>query len=239
MHQYYSSHIKNYRKDIYILCNYVRTEMADLFSEEPDLVINGIQDSFVEEILPDMPYVGGSSNSNDTSNLISCCEFAAFFVVGRRHGVSDEGIGELLHTAWKRKHKRVSPGTSRILRDLLSRKIVQRTILPSFASKSERMSGKYEYAWLFEYAEPDDEYSVKIYCTRCGACRYLMEKGLGDIMPYICNIDFETASAYGIPYYRNEVIAYGDKRCANLVKRNAPVITDNYPPHGLRCDGLK
>ena len=26
--------------------------------------------------------------------------------------------------------------------------------------------------------------------------------------------------------------------CANLIKRNAPVVTDNYPPHCLRGDGL-
>lgn len=58
-------------------------------------------------------------------------------------------------------------------------------------------------------------------------------------MPYICNIDFETAAAYGVPYYRNETIACGDVCCANLVKRNAPVIMDNYPPHCLRGDGLK
>ena len=37
-------------------------------------------------------------------------------------------------------------------------------------------------------------------------------------MPYICNIDFVAFSAYGIPYYRNEVIGYGDEKCANLFK---------------------
>ena len=52
-------------------------------------------------------------------------------------------------------------------------------------------------------------------------------------------IGSELEDAYGVPYYRNETIACGDVCCANLVKRNAPVIMDNYPPHCLRGDGLK
>ena len=185
-----------------------------------------------------MPYVGGKKNSNDTSNLISCCEFAAFFVVGKRYGIAEDEIGRLIHTAWQRKHKKVSPGISRLLNRLLEKKFVHR-FLKSFSDKSERYSKEYDYAWKFEYAEPNEEYIVIINCTRCGAYRYLKEKGLEKNMPYVCNIDFETAAAYGVPYYRNETIACGDACCANLVKRNAPVVTDNFPPHCLRGDGLK
>mgnify|MGYP003546944729 FL=1 len=68
---------------------------------------------------------------------------------------------------------------------------------------------------------------------------FLNEMGLGEVMPYICNIDFVAFSAYGIPYYRNEVIGYGDEECANLFKIDADIITDNWPPHGIRNDGLK
>lgn len=238
MHSYYNSHNKQYRKEISGLCSVIRSELEELFSLDSDSVVREIQDVFETKLLLDMPYVGGKKNSNDTSNLISCCKFAAFFVVGKRYGIAEDEIGRLIHTAWQRKHKKVSPGISRLLNHLLEKKFIHR-FLKSFAAKSERYSKEYDYAWKFEYAEPNEEYSVIINCTRCGAYRYLKEKGLEKIMPYVCNIDFETAAAYGVPYYRNETIACGDVCCANLVKRNAPVIMDNYPPHCLRGDGLK
>ena len=238
MHPYYKSNMERYRKDISDLLSYVRPEIKNVFSMEPDSVIRQTQEAFINELLIDMPYVGGKKNSNDTSNLISCCEFAAVFIIGKRHGIENEQIGLLINTAWKKKHKKVSLKTSQILQRLLDKKVIH-ILLRSFADKSIRMSEEYDYAWRFEYEKPDEEYSVKINCTCCGACRFLNEKGLSDIMPYVCNIDFETAAAFGIPYYRNKAIAYGDECCANLVKRNAKVITDNFPPHGLRQDGLK
>ena len=230
--------MERYRKDISDLLSYVRPEIKNVFSMEPDSVIRQTQEAFINELLIDMPYVGGKKNANDTSNLISCCEFAAVFIIGKRYGIENEQIGFLINTAWKKRHKKVSNKTSQILQRLLDKKFIH-ILLRSFADKSKKMSAKYDYAWRFEYEEPDEEYSVKINCTRCGACRFLDEKGFSDIMPYVCNIDFEKAAAFGIPYYRNKAIAYGDECCANLVKRNAKVITDNFPPHGLRQDGLK
>ena len=238
MHPYYKACTDCYRKEISNLLIYIKPELKTVFSQDPDSVIRQVQDAFINELLTDMPYVGGKKNSNDTSNLISCCEFAAVFILGKQNGIENEQIGLLINTAWKKKHKKVSQKTGKILQHLLGKSPVH-IFLRSFSDKSMRMSEEYEYAWRFEYEKPDEEYSVKIKCTRCGACRFLNEKGLADIMPYVCNIDFETAAAFGIPYYRNKVIAYGDECCANLVKRSAPVVTDNFPPHGLRKDGLK
>ena len=84
MHPYYNSHIKKYNKEIRCLCSVIRPELETLFSLDADSVVREIQDTFETKLLLDMPYVGGKKNSNDTSNLISCCEFAAFFVVGKR-----------------------------------------------------------------------------------------------------------------------------------------------------------
>ena len=238
MHPYYSANRKKYDKRLRKLFSYVRSEIWTIFLCSADDIINETASVFANEMLPEIPFVGGKKNSNDSSNLTMCCIGATFFIVSRRHNVPDEEAGRLLHIAWERSKKKVSPAVSRMIISMLNWKLAHKA-LRSFAAKSRRFSEQYPYAWLFEYAEPDDEYSVRIYCTKCGACKFLTEKGLGDIVPYLCNLDFVTAEKFGAPFYRNETIACGDKCCATLIKRNAPVVTDNFPPHGLRGDGLK
>lgn len=238
MHPYYSENRKKYDRQLRKLFSYAGSEIGTVFSANADDIINETAEVFANEMLPKIPFVGGKKNSNDSSNLTMCCIGATLFIVGRRHNVPDEEIGRLLHIAWERSRKKVSPTVSRIILGMLDRKLAHKA-LRSFAEKSHRFAEQYPYAWLFEYAEPDDEYSVRIYCTKCGACKFLTEKGLGDIVPYLCNLDFVTAEKFGAPFYRNETIACGDKCCATLIKRSAPVVTNNFPPHALRGDGLK
>ncbi|MBQ9384619.1 MAG: L-2-amino-thiazoline-4-carboxylic acid hydrolase [Ruminiclostridium sp.] len=238
MHPYYSANRKKYDRQLRKLFSYAGSEIGTAFSANADDIIDETAKVFANEMLPAIPFVGGKKNSNDSSNLTMCCIGATLFIVGRRHNVPDEEIGRLLHIAWERSKKKVSPTVSRIILGMLNRKLAHK-VLRSFAEKSRRFAEQYPYAWLFEYAGPDDEYSVRIYCIKCGACKFLTEKGLGDIVPYLCNLDFVTAEKFGAPFYRNEIIACGDKCCATLIKRTAPVVTDNFPPHALRGDGLK
>lgn len=238
MHPYYSANRKKYDRQLRRLFSCVKSEIGTAFSANADDIIDETAEVFANEMLPEIPFVGGKKNSNDSSNLTMCCIGATLFIVGRRHNAPDVEIGRLLHIAWERSRKKVSLTVSRIILGMLNRKLAHKA-LRSFAAKSRRFAAQYPYAWLFEYAEPDDEYSVRIYCTKCGACKFLTENGLGDIVPYLCNLDFVTAEKFGAPFYRNETIACGDKCCATLIKRSAPVVTDNFPPHALRGDGLK
>ncbi|HAG13702.1 MAG TPA: hypothetical protein DCG49_07545 [Ruminococcus sp.] len=238
MHHYYHANQKEYCNDIRDLMRYVETELVRLFRMDFKTAVFDIQQVFLTEYLEQLPYIGGSENGNDTNNLVKCCEYAAVFVVGRRQGCSDYMLGKLLHFAEKRRHKHLSKSFSSFLSKMLQTRFVQ-DVLRIFARKSADFAKKYPYAWQFEYEAPDAENEIRINCTRCGAYQYLTEKGMQDIMPYLCNLDYVTAQAYHVPYYRDAVIAYGDACCANKIRRNAPVVTDNWPPHGLRKDGLK
>lgn len=238
MHPYYLKHKKRYAKEIEKLLSFGKTEVEELFEEDFLVIVKQVKNTFESEILPKIPYVGGSQNANDTNNLVGCCEYAALFLVGRAYNLSDEQVGELLTKLEERHFKPLSPIVQKGIRKLLKRRFVQK-LLKKIAVNSQKFSEEYPYAWEYIYEEPDNKYSHKYYCTRCGACMFLNEMGLGEVMPYICNIDFIAFSAYGIPYYRNEVIGYGDKQCANLFKIDGNVIDDNWPPHGIRNDGLK
>ena len=238
MHPYYLKHKKRYVKEIEKLLSFGKSEVEELFKEDFSVIVNQVKDTFACDILHMIPYVGGNKNANDTNNLVGCCEYAALFLVGRTYNLSDEQIGELLTKLEERHFKHLSPIVQKGIRKLLKRRFVQK-MLKKIAVNSQKLSDEYPYAWEYIYEEPDNKYSHKYYCTRCGACMFLNEIGLGEIMPYICNIDFVAFSAYGIPYYRNEVIGYGDEKCANLFKIDADIITDNWPPHGIRNDGLK
>lgn len=238
MHPYYFRHKNKYSKEIEKLLRYGEKDIEVLFAEDFLIILNQVKSAFENKLLPNIPYVGGKQNANDTHNLVGCCEYAALFLVGRDYNLSNSQIGELLTGIEERRFKTLPLGVQKAVRKLMKKAFVQK-FLKKMAVKSQKFSKKYPYAWEYRYEEPDNEYSHKYSCTRCGAYRFLNEMGLGDIMPYICNIDFVAFSAYGLPYYRNEAIGYGDEKCANLFKIDADVVTDNWPPHGIRIDGLK
>ena len=238
MHSYYLKHKKRYSKEIEKLLSFGKTEVEKLFKEDFSVIVNQVKNTFERDILPKIPYVGGSHNANDANNLVGCCEYAALFLVGRKYNLSDEQIGELLTKLEERHFKPLPVNIQKAIRKFMKRKFIQ-NLLKKIAKNSQKFAKEYPYAWEYIYEEPDDEYSHKYSCIRCGAYIFLNEMGLGDIMPYICNIDFVAFSAYGLPYYRNKVIGYGDEKCSNLFKIDADVITNNWPPHGIRNDGLK
>lgn len=238
MHPYYFKYQKRYNKEIEKLLRYGEKEVEVLFKEDFLVILNQVKHAFESKLLPNIPYVGGRQNANDTHNLVGCCEYAALFLVGRDYNLSNSQIGELLTGIEERRFKTLPLGVQKAVRKLMKKAFVQK-LLKKMAVKSQKFSKRYLYAWEYRYEEPDNVYTHKYSCTRCGAHRFLNEMGLGDIMPYICNIDFIAFSAYGLPYYRNEAIGYGDEKCANLFKIDAEVVTDNWPPHGIRKDGLK
>lgn len=238
MHPYYIKHKNRYSKEIEKFLRFGKKDVEDLFGKDFYIILNQVKNTFESKILPNLPYVGGKQNPNDTNNLVGCCEYAAVFLVGRDYDLSNDQIGELLTKLAERHYKAFPPIAQKAVRKLMKKTFVH-SMLKKMAEKSQKFSSEYPYAWEYKYEEPDNEYSHKYSCTRCGACIFLNEMGLGDIMPYICNMDFVAFSAYGLPYYRNEVIGYGDEKCANLFKIDADVITDNWPPHGIRKDGLK
>ena len=238
MHEFYKNNKKKYLKEIEKLLTLGKVEIEELFKEDFSIVVSKVQTTFETNFLSDMPYVGGNDNANDTHNLVDCCKAATLFVVGREYNLSDNQIGELLTNLMKKSFGTLPKFGQKIIRKIMKLSLTQKFLI-KMTEKSKKFSKEYPYAWEFIYEKPDNEYSHKYICTRCGACMFLTEKGLGDIMPYICNIDYIAFASFGVPYYRNEVIGYGDKRCANLIKIDADVVTDNWPPHGLKKDGLK
>ena len=189
MHTYYSKHKKRYNKQIEKLLGFGKNDVESLFEEEYHIIVNQVKDAFESKLLPHIPYVGGKQNANDTSNLIGCCEYAALFLVGKEYNLSNDQIGELLTKLEERHFKALPLVLQKVVRKLMKKNFVH-IFLKKMAEKSKEYSKKYPYAWEYRYEEPDNEYSHKYSCTRCGAYMFLNEMGLGDIMPYICNIDF-------------------------------------------------
>lgn len=238
MHPYYSKKKDKYFREIAKILSYGPKETEDLFGEKPGLILKEVQDVFVSEFLADLPFVGGNNNPNDTSNLVGCCEYAAFFVTGSMHGISNDDVGRLLTILESRHYKPLPSFLRAFIRKLIKIRLTQ-SVLKMMADKSRKYSDMYPYAWIYQYKKPDELYSHRLNCTRCGAYIYLKSKGLADIMPYLCNIDHVVFAAYGLPYYRTQIIAAGDKCCNNQFKRDSEPLQDHWPPHVLKKDGFK
>ncbi len=78
MHPYYSANKKKYDKQLRKLFSHIRSEIWTVFLCNADDIINETAEVFAHEMLPEIPFVGGKKNSNDSSNLTMCCIGATF-----------------------------------------------------------------------------------------------------------------------------------------------------------------
>jgi hypothetical protein len=80
----------------------------------------------------------------------------------------------------------------------------------SLVSKEQR----YPMDWLYDYVEGDgDQFDYGIDYTGCGICRFYNQQGAGEIVQYLCALDFIFYGAIGAGLERTMTIAQGDHVC--------------------------
>ena len=234
MHEYYKGRKKKYIKKLRKQLDIASDELMTCFNTSYEQVLTEVIDCFVSDLLEDMPYIGiGNQHEID---LVDSCYWVAVFVVGKKHGLNVDIIGKIMTDAYEKMYS-MPQFTGKVVKFLAKRKIFQ-TVLKIYTKSHKKAAGKYNYAWDYEYKEPDDAFSHKMVCTKCGFAKYMKDKGDLEFMPYICNLDYLVFGNMGLPLYRENVIGCGDECCTMFFKIDQEV-QSIWPPHAIRGDGYK
>jgi hypothetical protein len=163
-----------------------------------------------EQLIPQIPYIGGKENSL-TDTMIQISSLLALYRVLKRHGRSVAEIGELTYEmaqAWVDRYPK------------FVRHLIGRFYMSGFNRRRQQekalISQEHEHPENFvtEFVAGDgDSFDWGINYLECGIVKFFARQGAEDLTPYMCQIDYLLFPAMGIGLQRTGTIGQGCTHC--------------------------
>lgn len=196
--------------------------------EKTENLISDIKTEF-DNLLPEIPYIGGKKNGL-TFNLVGSAYGLATIKVLERKGQSERDIGKILYEMNESFYKSKSP----FLKWLYPRIIFSKFIFKRGKKKTEKSQlKKYPEDWVFEMVKGDGvNFDVGINYTECGICKFYEKMGAKKYVPYLCLTDYAMARVFGIGLIRTQTLGNGAPVCDFRFKKNYKT-PSGWPPDSL------
>jgi hypothetical protein len=163
-----------------------------------------------EQIIPEIPYIGGKANSM-TDTLVQIASMLALYRVLKRHGKSVEEIGDLaaeMTQAWIERFPRFA-------RYLVGRFYMSGLNKRQLAEKTAvSQQRQYPGDFVRELVEGDGEtFEWGVNYLECGVVKFFAEQNATEFTPQMCRLDYLLFPAIGIELQRSGTIAQGCTQC--------------------------
>lgn len=217
--------MKQFRKAIILTESVLKQYYGKVKTEN---LISDIKTEF-DNLLPEIPYVGGKKNGL-TFNLVASAYALAAIKVLERIGQSERDIGKMLYEMNELYYK----SKSTFLKWLYPRIIFSKFIFKRGKKKTEKSQlKKYPEDWVFEMVKGDGvNFDVGINYTECGICKFYEKMGAKKYVPYLCLTDYAMARVFGIGLIRTQTIGNGAPICDFRFKKNFET-PSGWPPDNL------
>jgi hypothetical protein len=215
---FYIANKKKIMKDINNLIGYVQKTMLQSYDETQ--VNNIVEETLkqTEELLPDLPYIGGFANDL-TQVLYQSAVALAFYRVMKSAGQSINEVGRIMYLSIE------AQVTSAPLMSMAGR--VANSKLVQDQSRGEALESqkrKYPGDWVFNFVEGNGvDFDYGIDYTECGLCKYYRAQDAMELAPYLCLGDFPISKAMNSGLVRTSTLAHGADRCDFRWKTGRPI----------------
>ncbi len=210
----------------------VNEELGKKFdSEKSEELINQMKAEF-EEILPNIPYIGGQKNPL-TLILVKCMSDLAVFRTLEKIKFTFREIGEF--------HYNYVIGAHKVRREALQkagRDPSQYPFDPVYKDYQKQLTEKtqkklYPDDWVMDFIEGDGEnFEWGWDITACGVQTAYKKLGAEKYLPLICLGDFYEAEGLGFGFTRTETLGFGAEKCTHRFVKNVKT-PKAWPPHDL------
>jgi hypothetical protein len=178
-----------------------------------DLAITNMHQEYAE-LIPQIPYIGGNSNSQLTQSLIFATEFLAIFKVLKRSGNSVEEIGNIALAAVELQLQ--SLGMWSKLKLFLSWRMIFSKNVKQFMQKDALKTHQREYpnGFVYDYIEGDGkEFDFGWDFSECAICKFFHTQNAEEFTPYVCKADFIESKIVNSGLVRTTTLATGGSKC--------------------------
>jgi len=186
-------------------------------------IIQDAQKAF-EELIPQIPYIGGDENTL-TSGLIEATRYMAFYQAMKKHGKTAEEAGKILYDATLSqldKPRKKAPG-KKLSKEQFIEQRRQRT--------AKNGSLKYSGNFVCAFVEGDGKtFDYGYDFTACAAKDFYHAQGADEFMPFYCYLDFPINKVKGNGFSRTQTLAEGAEKCNHRLKIGGETICTWPPP---------
>jgi hypothetical protein len=195
-------------------------------------LIKKMKETF-ENILPNIPYIGGQKNPT-TMILTRCVSDLAIFRVLEEEGFAFKEIGEIHYNYSIKNHK-----VRRKMLEKAGRDPSNYPFDPVYVDYQKKLTEEtqkriYPDDWVMEFVEGDGkkfDWGWDIY--ECGVQKAYKKLGGEKYLPFICLGDHYEAEALGFGFSRTQTLGFGASICDHRFIKNNKT-PPAWPPYDLK-----
>lgn len=162
-----------------------------------------------ELILGRLHDIGGENNPL-TREYIFYTQWLAVYLVLKRYGKTVEEIGNILYEDSINSFSLVS--SEEVLDERQKWFSSEQSIYRKSAEKSKENG--FEFDWVYNFVEGDgEEFDFGLDFCECAVYKLFHSFGAGELVSYVCAVDFGWSQAFGMGVERTQSIAQGHKVC--------------------------
>ncbi|MBU2552533.1 MAG: L-2-amino-thiazoline-4-carboxylic acid hydrolase [Proteobacteria bacterium] len=163
-----------------------------------------------EDILPELPYIGGESNML-TKSLIQGAQCLPIFEALEAKGLEIRELARLVYEWTEREIEAKSEEKKRNVRGFYFSPGM-RAVEMNRAAESQ--SGRFPEDWVSEFVDGDGRgFDFGIDFVECGLCKFFGRRGAERYTPIFCLSDYATYRAFKIGFRRTRTLAAGAAAC--------------------------
>ncbi len=182
-----------------------------------------------EELLPKIPYIGGSKNK-DTTNLIMGAIILSVILELEKENLDENEIGRIVYIIFQNVLKKLPAILGFVFRIMLKTKAGKKKLAKRFDSKDFY---KYDSSWQSESVYGED-FDFGINYHSCGICDFYKELGYSKYTHYVCLSDYEMFKNLNVHLKRTKTLANGADGCDFRFSINKDKKFDSaWPPQKL------
>ncbi len=201
----------------------VKQILIDNFGEQKFKEISTITRNNFEDLLPQIPYVGGKNNPL-TDELINATILLPFLRTFEKEGLEYREIGRIVYELFEAFYKVI-----RQTDDIFSEEFLNNKKELAKISKLRTYPGD----WVFDFIQGDEKtFTYGIDYSECGVYKFFKSQGANHFMPIVCIADYAKARAYGYGLKRTQSIGNGADICDFRYVKNG-ITPRAWPPDNL------
>lgn len=194
--------------------------LSDRFGDDSSERIQNLAQVRFEEIIPEIPYIGGKKNQFSEELEMSAMSLALYLVF-REKGLTTEEIGKINYDIFQAIYNKTPSYILSFMKRFIFSRFSKRKLRQA-SMRSQRR--EYTDDWIVEYLDgKDDDFDIGLDFTQCALCRFYETQGAFEFAKYMCLIDYIPSKMIDSGLERSSTIAEGAERCDFRYKKGRPV----------------
>lgn len=204
--------------------------MTGLYGHDTAAALIADARQIFEELIPQIPYIGGREN-HLTNSLIWSAQCLALHQALKAHDMTAAAAGKILYDAILLK-------ASEPRQPIPSSEWLTLEELTDMRRQRAERSQQHEYSgdWVYTFVEGDGAaFNYGYDFTECGTRKFFQAHDAQDFLPYYCFLDYAYSEAGELGLSRSTTLAEGNKLCNHRFKQGRE--TDRqWPPPFMKPD---